>query len=207
MNAHLDRIKRSILKFVNDVHDDLLSKACNIGEMRVKLIAFRDYIVNKEHAMLLTDFYTLPTEFKAFERDLFSLTTKGGGDECEDGLEALAYAIRSKWSYEWMRRRQVIVVWSDAETHPLRHGESCEFYPKGMAENFQELALWWGDHDHPGCMDEGAKRLVLFTPDTPNWNTISQNWSNVLHFPSEAGVGMTNEEFREILGIITSPDL
>lgn len=200
MAAYLDNIKKSILSFINDLHENMVILNRDIGEIRVKLIAFRDYLANKDKAMLLTDFFTLPNEYKEFERCLYCLKPEGAGDECEDGLEALAYAIRSKWSNEWMKRRQVIVVWSDSGTHPLGHGKASEFYPKGMAQDLKELTMWWGDHyKHPGCMDDRAKRLVLFTPDVSDWSVISQNWSNVIHFPSNAGFGMTEIEYKEIL--------
>ena len=79
----------------------------------------------------------------------------GGGDDPEDGLEALAYAIRSKWNTEGLKKRQLIVVWSDAPAHELGFGKSAENYPKKMAKDFNELTQWWGDKDNTGytCAD------------------------------------------------------
>ena len=56
----------------------------------------------------------------------------------------------------------------------------------------------------PGIMDNNAKRLLIYAPNMPYWSTISDNWDNVLHFPSEAGNGLKGLEYREILDAIAN---
>ena len=154
--------------------------------------------------MLVTNFFKLPQEAVDFEKCVRSLKAEGGGDDPEDGLEALAYAIKSKWDTEGMKKRQVIVVWTDSATHPLGFGKTSEFYPNGMASNLKELSAWWGGAQQKGFVDNDAKRLLLFAPDEPDWNVISRNWDNVLHFPSEAGNGLENLEYEEIINTISN---
>ena len=48
------------------------------------------------------------------------------------------------------------------------------------------------------------EKHFLFAPDAPDWNVISQNWENVLHFPSEAGKGLVNLEYEEIINTISN---
>lgn len=50
-----------------------------------------------------------------------------------------------------------------------------------MAQDFDELTLWWEDEQLGGCMDENAKRLLIFAPDAPEWNRISSEWGQVIH--------------------------
>ena len=73
-----------------------------------------------------------------------------------------------------------------------------------MASNLKELSAWWGGAQQKGFVDNDAKRLLLFAPDEPDWNVISRNWDNVLHFPSEAGNGLENLEYEEIINTISN---
>ena len=84
--------------------------------------------------------------------------------------------MKSRWDSSGMKNRHVIVVWTDASTHPLGYGSQAPNYPQNMAKNFAELTDWWGDRQMPGVMNQSAKRLVLFTPDMPGWNEITKLW-------------------------------
>ena len=55
--------------------------------MRIRVIAFRDYLADGDSAMMTTDFFRLPEQSKDFERCVKSIHAKGGGDTPEDGLE------------------------------------------------------------------------------------------------------------------------
>lgn len=204
MKKIIDIVKTNALNFYNDVTAVMEKKHKHVTQLRVRVVAFRDYLADAENAMLVTDFFRLPQEAEEFERCVSSLKADGGGDIPEDGLEALAYAIKSKWSTEGMKRRQVIVVWTDASTHPLGYGKESKYYPNGMARNLAELSAWWGGAQQTGYVDNNAKRLLLFAPDAADWNVISSNWDNVLHFPSEAGDGLENLEYEEIINVISN---
>lgn len=204
MGNIIEIVKKNALNFYHDVTGVMEKKHKHISQLRVRIVAFRDYIADKDKAMMVTDFFKLPQEAEDFEKCVCSLTAEGGGDDPEDGLEALAYAIKSKWDTEGMKRRQVIVVWTDASTHPLGYGKDSGFYPNGMAKDIKELSSWWGGVQQSGFVDNNAKRLLLFAPDAPDWNVISQNWDNVLHFPSEAGKGLENLEYEEIINTISN---
>jgi len=204
MENIIEIVKNNALNFYQDVTGVMEKKHKHISQLRVRVVAFRDYIADKEKAMMVTDFFNLPQQAVDFERCVRSLRAEGGGDDPEDGLEALAYAMKSNWDKEGMKRRQVIVVWTDAATHPLGFGRSSGYYPNGMANDIRELSAWWGGAQQTGYMDNNAKRLLLFAPDAPDWNIISQNWDNVLHFPSEAGNGLENLEYEEIINTISN---
>ncbi len=204
MDNIIEIVKSNALNFYQDVTNAMEKKHKYISQLRVRVVAFRDYAADKDKAMMVTDFFKLPQEEQEFERCVHSLKAEGGGDDPEDGLEALAYAIKSKWDTQGMKKRQVIVVWTDAPTHPLGYGRNVENYPRNMAKDIRELSSWWSGSQQTGFVDNNAKRLLLFAPDAPDWNVISQNWDNVLHFPSEAGKGLANLEYEEIINTISN---
>ncbi|MBQ2696239.1 MAG: VWA domain-containing protein [Clostridia bacterium] len=204
MDNIIDIVKNNALNFYHDVTSVMESKNKHISQLRVRVVAFRDYLADAENAMLVTDFFKLPEQSADFERCVRSLVADGGGDDPEDGLEALAYAIKSPWETEGMKKRQVIVVWTDAATHKLGFGRTSPYYPSGMASDLNELTAWWGGVQQTGYIDRNAKRLVLYAPDAPDWNLISQNWDNVLHFPSQAGNGLSELDYNQIIDTITN---
>lgn len=204
MGHMLEMVKNNALNFYNDVIKMMSEKGKTINKLRIRVIAFKDYLADHENAMLVTDFFQLPMQNLEFEKCIRGLHPEGGGDEPEDGLEALAYAIRSDWDTEGMKKRNVIVLWSDASTHELGFGKSDSNYPSNMAKDFDELTKWWGDVQNTGYINQAAKRLLLFAPDVNYWNTISDNWDNVIHFPSEAGNGLEKLDYEQIINAISN---
>ena len=168
-------IKQHALNFYDDFKRKMEERRMPLTQLRIRVITFRDYIADGPNAMKGTDFFVLPQQTKEFEECINGIHADGGGDIPEDGLEALAYAIKSKWTTQGTKKRQVIVVWTDAGTHELGYGKSSPYYPKGMPANLIELEEWWED------MDWRAKRLVLFAPDSNYWNYISDNFEDTWH--------------------------
>ena len=122
MNGILDTVKSNALNFYGDLINSMRKKGKQVNDMRIKVIAFRDYVADGENAMLATDFFRMPEEQEEFRDLVNTISACGGGDEPEDGLEALAYAIRTDWTRDGDKRRHVIVVWTDAPTHELGFG-------------------------------------------------------------------------------------
>jgi len=204
MGGVIDLVKKNAVNFYNDVTKAMKAKNKTINKMRIRIVVFRDYVADLEDAMLVTDFFNLPEQTSDFEMCVKSIRAFGGGDDPEDGLEALAYAIKSDWDTEGMKKRNVIVVWTDAPTHELGFGRSVENYPRNMAKDFNELTSWWGDCQNRGFIDQNAKRLLLFAPNAPYWQTISDNWDNVIHFPSKAGMGLREIDYKQIIDSISN---
>ena len=213
MDNVLSIVKENALHFYTDVQAQMREKGKSISGLRVRVVAFRDYAAydnerrlgeEGHEPMLVTDFFSLPEEADKFELSVRYLEAEGGGDAPEDGLEALAYAIRSDWNIQSLKCRHVIVVWSDQEPHPLGFGQRSARYPRNMASDLSELTAWWGDRSDPGYLPkQSSKRLILFTPDMGAWHFISENWDSVIHFPSSAGEGLRELEYRQILNCIS----
>lgn len=194
----INLVKQNALNFYTDLNEAMAAKRKAVRQLRVRIVAFRDYLADGENAMLVTDFFMLPQQATEFEACVNSITADGGGDIPEDGLEALAYAIKSKWTNETAKKRHVIVVWTDAGTHELGHGKRSKYYPNGMPQDMSELNDWWDD------MNENSKRLIMFAPDETHWDYISKNWDNVVHYPSAAGNGLAEKSYGEILNAIAN---
>lgn len=200
-NKIINMVKQNAVNFYSDFIRVMTEKGKKVRQLRVRIVAFRDYLADGEHAMMVTDFFQLPQQSAQFEACVNSIRADGGGDIPEDGLEALAYAIKSKWTQEGAKKRQVIVVWTDAGTHDIGYGSSSRFYPRGMPQSLGELNDWWDD---PNLVKQSEKRLVLFAPQTSHWDYIADNWDLVWHIPSALGNGLAERNYSEILNLIAN---
>ena len=72
-----------------------------------------------------------------------------------------------------------------------------------MPSNFDELTDWWED-EQSGKMRKAAKRLILFVPDASAWTEIGMNWSNAIHHPAKAGLGLSEVDYETILAAISN---
>ena len=205
MDNIIEIVQNNALNLYQDVKNCMEEKGKHVDTLRVRIIAYRDYLADGTDAMQVTNFFTLPQEADSLRKCVGSLVAKGGGDDPEDGFEALGYAIKSKWNKDPGKRRHVIVLWTDDDAHDLGHGRSSEYYPKGMAADFAELTDWWGYAAEPGLMDQEAKRLILFAPNVEGWKKVSGkgNWDKVLHYPSDAGNGLRDVDYNKILSAIS----
>lgn len=202
MHGILDTVKEKALKFYPDLQNELLSKDKNVETLRLKVIAFRDFYVDGNAALAESAFLSIPEKVAEFNSFIHSLRPAGGGDEPENGLEAIALAIKSPWNKEGDRQRHIIVVWSDASTHPLEKTASKPSnYPEGMPSNFDDLTDWWEGQSY---MNTSSKRLIIFTPDSNAWTDIATHWENTVHYPSKAGGGLGEIDYKTILGAIVN---
>lgn len=205
MGDLLDTVKGKALRFYPDLKAKCDEKGKEISELRIRVIGFRDFYADNEYAILDSGFFNIPEQEADFKDFVTRLQPEGGGDEPENGLEALAMAINSDWTKGGDRRRHVIVVWSDASTHPLGL-ERCknEYYPQNMPTDFNELTNWWDGEQEDGRMNKSAKRLILFAPDASAWTEIGINWNNAIHHTAKAGDGLEEIDYATILSTVAN---
>jgi hypothetical protein len=203
MGSLIDTVKSSALAFYEDLTKTMSKKDKAIDTLRVKVVAFRDYYSDGEKSMMISPFFTLPQDKEKFAHFVNLLVADGGGDEPETGLEALALAIKSDWTTSANKRRQVIVVWTDTSAHPLDKNADSKpsGYPTDLPKTFDELTDWW---EGQGYMSSAAKRLIIYAPDAYPWTDIANYWSNVVHYPSKAGQGLSELDYQTILDVISS---
>ena len=203
MGDLLDTVKSNALKFYPDLCKRCEEKGKEISELRIRAIAFRDFGCDRDAAVADTGFLNIPDEESDFKNFVSGLHPAGGGDEPENGLEALAMAIDSDWTTGGDKRRHVVVVRSAASTQPLGVGSENPTYPQNMPANFDELTDWWED-EQSGKMRKSAKRLVIFAPDASAWTEIGMNWTNTIHHPAKAGAGLEDVDYETILSTIVN---
>lgn len=200
MTPILDAVKANALGFYDDVQTNLTEKGKNVAQLRVRIIAFRDFVADGAAALEESPFYTLPAERAGFSEFVNGLIAQGGGDVPESGLEAVALAINSPWTSTGDRRRQVVVVWTDAPAHPLDPTNVPADLSSRVPADFSALTDAW--EDEQGLMGSSSKRLILFAPDGPGWSDISSVWENVVHNPSQAGNGLSEVDYGTIIDSI-----
>jgi hypothetical protein len=200
MTPILDQVKANALRFYSDVQSNLTAKGKTIDELRVRIVAFRDIIADGEAALQESPFFELPAEETGFSGFVNGLVAEGGGDAPESGLEAVTLAMTSPWTTRGDRRRQVIVVWTDAPTHPLDASALPPALAGRVPADFSALTDLWEDPQGP--LGSSSKRLILFAPDGPGWSDISGVWENVVHHPSQAGSGLSDVDYGTIIDSI-----
>ncbi|MBT2456997.1 vWA domain-containing protein [Streptomyces sp. ISL-86] len=203
----LDTVKSSSLQFHSRLNDVMAKKGKAISQLRLKVIAFRDFGDDADSAIEQTDFLHLPSQEGDFERFVSGIDASGGGDIPESGLEALALAVNSPWETGLDRRRHVIVMFTDAPAHPLGTvGTAAQNYPAGIPRSIDDLFEQWGyARSQTAVMEQSAKRLVMFAPDAAPWNEpIAEEWDLTLHFASKAGDGLEEFEMDEIIETIAN---
>ena len=200
MDPITDAVKANALRFYDDVQSNLTAKGKNVDELRVRVVAFRDFVADGEAAMDESPFYRLPDERSEFSDFVNGLIAEGGGDAPESGLEAVALAMNSPWTTRGDRRRQVVVVWTDQPANALDASVvPAELRPRVPAD-FSALTDLWEDTQGP--LGASSKRLILFAPDGPGWSDISAVWENVVHHPSQAGGGLSDVDYGTIIDSI-----
>ncbi len=174
-------ILNNVKKFALDLYDNVITNAHkrhkDIKQLRVKVIAFRDYFWDGPYAMEESKFFILPEEKREFNDFLSLLAAIGGGDEPENALEAIALAMNSDWvipidTYEVARN--IIVVFTDASAHPLEKSAEVisEYYPTDMLKSYVELVDAWQGSTSLGGYDKSekyrmnpyAKRMIVYAP-------------------------------------------
>jgi len=202
MTPVIDKVKTAAIRFHSDLTDRLSKLEKSIQTLRVRVIAYRDYYADGESAMQTSRFFDLPAEKGAFEAFVHDIDADGGGDEPENGLEALALAIKSDWSKCAGKHRQIVVLWTDASAHPLDKPGATKpsNYPTDMPANLDELTdLWQNDQ----IMQTSAKCLILYSPDIQPWTEFS-SWDNIVHYRVKAGEGLSEVTSEEIVNAITT---
>lgn len=207
MSPVIDAVKENVRTFHSTLGSAMAEKGKAISQLRVRVIAYRDFADKPSNAIEATGFLTLPDQQGQFETFVQRLHATDGGDEPESGLEALSLAIDSDWERGLDRRRHVIAVFTDASAHPLGdpRARAAASYPSTAPATIDELFERWGyQSSQTSVMENSAKRLLLFAPDTSPWNVIAADWNNTIFLPSKAGDGLEEVEMQEIIDVIAS---
>jgi hypothetical protein len=199
MSPVINYVKENARRLHGDLKIKLDEKHKTVSQLRVRVIAFGDVYADKEQWLLASEFFKLPADASTFKSFVDEIAAEGGGDEPENGLEAIALAIKSDWTSEGHRRRHVVVMWTDASAHRLEKRADTGTDAAGdLPKSIDELKdLWDGQ-----SIGQTAKRMVIFAPEAYPWSDIRMHWDQVWLLPTRAGEGMKEHEYDEILHVL-----
>lgn len=202
MREHLADFKEYVSRFRNEmitVMEEEEDKELTC--LRAKVIVFRDFAAEGK-PMEESRFFTLFGGEKE-ENDDFLAFVNGieavGGSDRSNGYEALALAMKSKWTREGPCRRHVIQLFTNAPAIPLKEREFYPGYPEDMPADFSELwELWAGMN-----MERRAKRMHIFAPDHPSWHEFL-TWENTIWSPFEISLYDPDDEWISCKNLLFS---
>lgn len=191
MGGIIEEVKANALSFYQQFVDAMEESGKEVGQLRIKVIAFGDYQCDAI-PMNESRFFNLPDENAEFKAFVDAISANGGGDAPENALEAISIALKSDWTTEGSKRRHVILVFSDAPGLQLGERAGCPGYPTDLPKDLAELGAWWegSDQSFVGTYQKKAGRLVAFVPNAYPW-TEMQSWNRYWpEFSDKAGAGV-----------------
>ncbi len=198
----IDEVKNNAMSFYQKFIDSMEENDKEVSELRIKVIVFRDYICDSE-PMVESEFFVLPDQSTAFKNFVAGIEACGGGDGPENALEAIALALKSKWTTSGAKRRHVILVFSDAPALALGERTECPNYPKNLPNTLAELGSWWEgtDQEFISSYSKKAGRLVAFVPAAEPWKEL-QTWNRYWPAFSPAGTGLDNVDIQAAIDLL-----
>ena len=202
MSPIIDNVKANALSFYEQFLEAMEANSKSASQVRVKVIVFRDYGCDA-NPMEESKFFLLPDEKEDLHNFVNGIEAIGGGDIPENGLEALALAMKSDWTTGGSNRRHAILMFSDAPALELGARKDVPGYPEGMPESLGQLGEWWtGESQEMGGTFQANKgRLVLFVPNASPWSEI-QTWGRIWPAFSKAGEGLKEASLQNALDIL-----
>ena len=164
--------RRFHMEFVNEMTTTMNSE---IDSMRVKVIVFRDYKDDGAQAMVESRFFEMPDDQAEFDDFLAGVSAVGGGDNPENGLEALYLAMKSDFTTQ-PKDRQLIVLFTDADALPLKDPQrtSSPYYPTDMVDMAGFENTWMCiSQDSSFKLRDALKRMVVFAPDGTAYSELA----------------------------------
>lgn len=202
MRPIIDQVKANALSFYKKFVDAMEENDKKAEALRIKVIVFRDYGCD-DQPMEESEFFTLPDQADEFNAYVNGIEVKGGGDLPENALEAIALALKSKWTTGGNKRRHAILVFTDAAALPLGERAACVGYPAGMPADLAELGAWWEGTEQTldSTYQPNAGRLVAFAPNAYPWTDI-QAWNRYWPAFSQAGNGLSDVDIQSAIDLL-----
>ena len=202
MSPILNEVKDNALSFYQKFVDAMEEADKSIDQLRIKVIAFRDYGVDSE-PMTESEFFNLPEQNDEFKACVNGIDATGGGDTPENALEAIALALKSDWTTSGAKRRHAIPVFTDAPALALGERKDSPNYPSAMPENLAQLGAWWEGTDQTlsSTYQPKAGRLVAFVPNAEPWTELqvcNRYWPAF----SKAGTGLSDVDIQSAIDLL-----
>ncbi len=181
MGGAIEMVKSHARSFYDDLNRVCIRERFRINSMRLKVVSYGDL---SEHSLRVSPIFNMPSQSSAYQAFVSGITVNGGGDEPEDGLQALAEALSTPWSRGSVEKRNVVIVFTDASTHPVSPAEMNALRAKWIA------------------IPAATRRLILFAPGSESWSTISATWPDVHHERGLLSTVLAGKGYNEVLDYI-----
>lgn len=178
MGGVIGMVKRNANNFADDINKECKRHRLYINHLRVKVVSYGDL---SEKPFSISPLYDMPAQKAAYSSFVSAIKADGGGDNPEDGLQALREAFKTSWVTGPQEKRHVVMVYTDAPTHKM------------SATEFSALAAQWSG------MDAKARRMILFAPREDSWTTISSSWPNVNHVTGGLSSVLAGTGYNKVL--------
>lgn len=172
MRPVIEKVKKNVFVFYEKVVNAFREFDRDVGEVRIKVIVFRDF-AGDERPMEESEFFVLPEQIYEFLSFVQGIKAVGGGaNSPENALEAVILAMKSDWTKGGVKRRHMILVYTDSEALPLGKRADCPGYPAGMPADLKEMQSWW-EGDVP-CENFSTRSsgLIAFAPNVYPWSDL-----------------------------------
>ena len=207
----IDKVKMNAKKFYMDFVDKMTNEfGSSVEELNIKIITFRDYADDGKNAMVESEWFDLTAGDEiSYEKHLSGIVADGGGDDPENGLEALFFAMTSDWKANGEKDRQVIVLFTDIDAVPLGARKGSPDYPANMVDDDGLLKTWMCIRpDFLSQADfklkERCKRLVMFAPAGTVYEKMQSKYNRSQFVPVQMDAGLGDMDFDDIIKIIAA---
>jgi len=198
MHAMMDELRSRMSTFYTDMLEAFDEREVPVGKIRLRFVIFRDYRTDLE-PMTESRFFDLTSPEEHADMLAFvdgGFDARGGGDQPENSLEALAVAMRSDFVHERFCRNVIILV-TDAPPHPLGFSADMPSYPEDMPKNLDELRAMWE------AIPRREKRMFLFAPlSDGTWSSMCE-WENVFACDVRPAGSCCEIEMKELVSLIS----
>lgn len=201
MTPCLESVKAATKTFTSKFKRAMEEKQSEVELLRIKIITFRDYECDSE-PMVESPFYEMPDDVRDLEEHLNTIKPLGGGDDAENGMEALAYAMNSDFIARGPKDRQVIVLLTDSDCHKLQERKNSPNYPSKMDTDESLLRKWYLRDQ--SCKLGVGKRLLLYAPAGSKYEELRNTYKGTGFVAVNASSGLKEFEFDGIIKIIAA---
>lgn len=201
----IEKVKRNALEFYKYLLTELPQVNRTVEEMRIKVIRFGD-LEDGPNAISESKFFEISNEERndvdEYQNFINGIDANGGGDEAENALEALALAIKTKWTRKSTKRRHIIMLFTDAPALLLGARKGCIGYPENMPSSLAELKVLWDSEPSPQALEglqSKNRRLLIYAPsDEGSWDIIGKDWKYANVKPVQLNEGGTEINIQDV---------
>lgn len=211
MAGGFDSLPTMIENFVGEMRSHFIELGIDVGQVRAKLIVFREYGVD-EVPMEISNWLELPDGEDILADKLRSIVLSGRPDTPKNGLEALFYAMKSDF-VESPNDRQIIVMVTGSDALDMEARVTSPNYPADMG-NLPDLFdmwmgtsfdMWMGTSSNTDLkLGRYNKRLVMFAPTGSMYEDLVSVLDGAIFRPVAPGEGLADIDFDIVFKIMSA---